>query len=290
MFRWDDLRYVIAVHRHRTHAAAGVSAGVDASTVSRRLAALERELGGKLFARTPDGLAPTDLALRLLPHAEAAETAAHAAAAEAAGAAVAAEGLVRVAVADAFAVYLLAPMLAAFYERHPRIRIDLLAGTAVADLTRREADIAVRFVRPTTGELVYKRVMTAGAYAGFVSRDYAARHPDLSRDAVDWINWSPTKAHLPEAVLYEQVVGRTPVFTADNLVVMIEAARHGVGALLLPVGWGALEEVVQLDDPAPVETEFPVYLVTHKALRRVPRVDVVWSWLESVLADLVRQT
>ncbi|MEZ4337816.1 MAG: LysR family transcriptional regulator, partial [Sandaracinaceae bacterium] len=111
MFRWDDLAVVLAVHRGGSLAAAADSLRIDASTVSRRLRAIEAELGSRLFDRTPDGLLPTDLTLRLLPHAEQAEAAALAVEAEAAGEEVAAVGRVRLALADAFAAYVVAPAL-----------------------------------------------------------------------------------------------------------------------------------------------------------------------------------
>lgn len=286
-FRWDDLGVMLALHRHGTLSGAAEALGVDASTVGRRIQALETALGGSLFARTPDGFVPTDLALRLMPHAEAAAAAADAAAAEAAGSANQATGLVRLAVADAFAVYSLAPRLHRFRAEHPGIRIEVLASPGLVDLTRREADIAVRFVKPTRGELVFRRVMAVGTYAAFCSRAYAEAHPDLSPEVVDWIGWSESRAHLPEAQLYQQVVGRPLALAADDLVVQIEAARHGAGCLLMPLEWlDANEDIVQLPSPPPIPFELPVYLVTHRALRRVPRVAAVWDWLESMLLEM----
>jgi DNA-binding transcriptional LysR family regulator len=287
MFRWDDLGVLVAACRHGTLAAAGAALGVDPSTVSRRLAALEDAVGGKLFARTPEGLSPTTLALRLLPHAEAAEAAVNAASAEAAGATVAAEGVVRLAVADALGVYGIAPRAAELRRLHPGVRLDILASTAVVDLSRREADIAIRFVRPDRGDLVFKKVLSAGRYAAFCSREYAEAHPDLSIDAVDWITWSETRAHLPEARLYRELIGREPALTSDNLVVQIEAVRAGAGVLLMPAGWGEVTAgAVQLPTLPPIALDFSTYLVTHRALRRVPRVDAVWRWLEDLLAQI----
>ncbi|MFK7992201.1 MAG: LysR family transcriptional regulator [Sandaracinaceae bacterium] len=283
MFRWDDLGVVLAIHRSRTLAAAGAHLRVDASTVSRRLRALEAELGARLFDRTPDGLVPTDLALRLLPHAEQAEAAAIAVEAEAAGEEVAAVGQVRLALADAFAAYVVAPALPAFLDAHPGLELELVVSTALVDLSRREADIAVRFVRPTRGDLVAKRIAGAGQYAGYVSASYAASH-DLSRGAISWIGWSQQKAHLPEAQLFQRLVGRRPRLTCDNLIIMIEAARAGAGAVLMPNAFEDFEDdVVMLDHPSPVALEMDVWLVAHRAIRQVPRVRVVWEWLETLV-------
>ncbi|MCB9594760.1 MAG: LysR family transcriptional regulator [Sandaracinaceae bacterium] len=283
MVRWDDLAILLAVHRGGSLAAAAESLRIDASTVSRRLRAAERELGSRLFDRTPDGLVPTDLLLRLLPHAEQAEAAALAVEAEAAGEEIAAVGRVRVALADAFAAYLVAPALPAFLDARPGLTLDLLVGTELVDLSRREADIAVRFVRPTRGDLVAKRIAASGLYGGFVSRGYAATH-DLAPSKLHWIGWGESKAHLPEAQLYRRLVGRPPRLECDNLIVQIEAARAGAGAILMPAAFGGFEEeIVRLEAPPPLELDMDVWLVAHRAIRHVPRVRVVWDWLESLV-------
>jgi DNA-binding transcriptional LysR family regulator len=285
MFRWDDLGVLLAVHRRGTLAGAAEDLRVNPSTVSRRLRALEDDLGARLVDRTPDGLRATDLAIRLLPHAEQAETAANAAAAEAAGEDRAPEGRVRVACAEGFGVYVIAPLLPAFFEQNPGIQVDLSVSTDVVDLSRREADIAIRFVRPTDGDLVMRRVAASPGYAGFVSQDYARRHADLSVESVDWIGWSESKAHLPEAQLFERLVGRPARFRCDNLVVMMEAMRAGAGAVLLPMAF-RLPGAVQVPGTVMVDAEVPVFVVTHRALRDVPRVRVVSDWLVEVLSGL----
>lgn len=286
-FRWDDLRVLLAVHRHGSLAAAARVIGIDASTASRRLRSLEEDLGARLFDRTPDGLAPTGLADRLIPHAEQAEAAALAVSAESAGEDVRPEGHVRVACADALGVYVLAPALPALLDANPGLRVTLMVSTELVDLERREADVAVRFVRPERGDLVARRIADAFEYTGFVSRGYAeARCGSVHVDDVDWIGWSETRAHLQEARLYERLVGRPPRFQSDNLVVMMEAMRAGVGALLLPAPLRDVEpSLVEVTGLETVSAPVATWLVTHRALKEVPRVRLVMDWLTEVMTS-----
>ncbi len=159
-----------------------------------------------------------------------------------------------------------------------------MVSTALVDLTRREADVALRFARPTQGELVTRRVGTTGAYAGFASADYVARRGARSKDTVDWIGWAEEKSHFPEARLYQKLVGRPLRLACDNLIVMMEAVRAGVGAMLLPVGVQEVEAgLVEVSGTRTDEYDGAVWVVTHRALKDIPRIRVVVDWLASLV-------
>jgi DNA-binding transcriptional LysR family regulator len=151
---------------------------VNASTVSRRLDALERAVGAHLFDRTLDGVLPTAAAEALGPHAEAMERAASGFALAAQDREVAAEGEVRLTAPPGLAQYLVAPALPRLFHRPSRLRLHVDASVAYADLTRREADLALRMTRPTAGDLVMNRL---GEFGGGVftgpSYDPAAARP-----------------------------------------------------------------------------------------------------------------
>jgi len=287
MFRWDDLRVLLAVHRGGTIAAAARTLQIDASTASRRLTALETSLGARLFDRTPDGLMPTDLATRLLAPAEQAESAAFAVEGHAAEEDRRPEGTVRLACADGLGTYILAPQLRPFLDKNPGISIDLLVSTELVDLTRREADIAVRFVRPTHGDLVARRVGRGTTYRAFASRAYAAQIDPDDPASIDWVHWGPSRAHLAENRLYETMVGRPPRVSADDYVVLTEMVRGGVGAMLLPESVTLLDpDLVPLEGISPVTIESGTWIVTHRALRDVPRIRLVFDWLVALLTEL----
>src|SRR5687768_10191114 len=139
---WDQIRVFLAVARARQLAGAAARLGLDVSTVSRRIDRLEAELGVHLFDRTRDGTVATAAAEALLPAAEDMERALAQFATAADGVETVAEGVVRLTappgVADAF----IAPALAGFHARFPKVTVELDASIGYADLTRREADLA----------------------------------------------------------------------------------------------------------------------------------------------------
>ena len=200
----------------------------------------------------------------MLPHAEQAEAAAHAVNALAAGADVAPEGRVRVAVADAFAAFVLAPRVGEFLDDHPGIQLELLASPNIVDLTRLEAEIALRFVQPTHGDLVAQRLGSTGAYGGWVHQTYIERHGVPVGLPTRWIGWGSRFAHLPEAQLYQRTVGIPPRLACDDLTTMMMAWQAGAGALLLPGNMAAFAQgAVRTEAPASMDLELSMWLVTH---------------------------
>jgi len=164
--RWDDAR-VVALLRERSLSAAGARLGVNASTASRRLTALEAALGTRLFDRTPDGVLPTAVALELAPHAEAMERAAAGLALMAQGRETRPEGEVRLSALPGMAEFLLAPALPRLFARYPRLGLVLDASVAYVDLTQREADLALRTRRPTKGDLIVRSLgESSGGFHG----------------------------------------------------------------------------------------------------------------------------
>ena len=292
-FRWDDARVLLALLRERSLSRAGTCLGVNASTVGRRLDALEASLGLRLFDRRTDGVAPTEAAHVLAPHAESLEAAAHGVVRAARGLEVAPEGWVRLAAPPAIAAHLLAPRLRVLQKRHPRLRVELLASTDYVDLDRREADLAVRARRPGRGDLIVRRLGTRPsvvmAASGVVERLGCLR--DV-RD-VSWLTWSTDLAQIPSGrwvathVPDEQVVLRSNAMES-----LIEGARAGLGAMVLNrvfshlPGLQVLPLGLDLDEAEaslPIEA---VYLVGHEALRTVPRVDAVWRFIVDMFETL----
>ena len=287
-FRWDDLRLFLAAYRTRSLTQAARRLGLNQSTTSRRLAAFEETLGARLFDRTPEGLVPVELAERLLGPAEQAEAATHEAARVVASGEAAVEGEVRVAVTEGVSYYVLAPAMARLRETHPGVRVTFVISVGVADLTRREADLAIRFARPSRGDLVHKRLWS-GEYALFGSPAFAARlgpGPHAIR-GLDFVGWDDqTQASIPEA-RWEAKAGVRCVVRASSVTTRIALAQAGCGALALARSWGrTLPGLIELESER-VEMTADVWLVTHRALRDVPRVRAVWDFIEAVLGELV---
>src|SRR5215813_2726871 len=156
--QWDDVRLFLALHRARTVGAAARALGVDPSTVSRRLGALEETLAATLFDRGREGIAPTEAAERLLPVAEEIEAAMTRFTTAAEGLEREVSGRVRITCPPDVAEVVLVPLLPGLLARHPSLSVDLEPGEATLDLTRREADLALRTVRPLRGDLVVRRL------------------------------------------------------------------------------------------------------------------------------------
>jgi DNA-binding transcriptional LysR family regulator len=230
--RWDDARILISLLRTRSLLAAGKELGLNASTVSRRLDALERTLGGRLFDRSPEGALPTALAEEMAPHAELMERAATALAMTAEGREVVPEGEVRITAPPGYAEYLVAPAIPRLLGRYPGLRVTLDANAQVADLTRREADIAVRSARPTIGELVATKLGTIRR-AFLASPKYAAKLAPLrSLQAARWITWGPDFGNVaPARFIAEHVPESSIALRTSHMGTQVAAAEAGVGII-----------------------------------------------------------
>lgn len=280
--RWDDVEVLLAVFRAGSLKRAAAELGVNISTVSRRLDGLEEEVGGRLFDRTPDGTKPTDIAERLILHAEQMERGALGFARAVEGLEVEPEGVVRLAAPPGIADHFLVPQLDSLLARHPKIRLQILAGIHYVDLARREADLALRMVRPTGGDFSVKRLVEFG-YVAVASADLPAK-----ADPADlrWVTWGDDLGdRLDRAWVFEHVGRDAVVLETSSMTAQIEAVREGLGAMLVPLPYASLRGVrrVRLSPEREASlAQVPadaLWLVVHRALRVVPRVAAVWDWL-----------
>lgn len=289
--RWDDVPLFLALFRERNLLGAGRRLGLDASTASRRLASLEQATGARLFDRTRQGLAPTSAAEQMLPAAEEMERAATKLANAAQAHEAAVEGVVRIAAIPGVADFYLAPRLHQLVARHPKLRVELDVRVQLSDLTRREADIAIRSIRPQSGELVMKKLLTA-RWLATASVDVARElGPVKSWNDAPWITWDDDLAHIPTARwVAKHASAAPPVLRTSSIGSMIAAVKSGLGVALLdeytPTVHQGLAPLRYARALAPSATEWPVddlWLVGHAALRDTPRVAAVWSFLEETI-------
>ena len=284
--RWDDVRLFLALYRARTVAEAGRSLGVDSSTVSRRLRVLETELDATLFDRSHDGISATKSAEDLLAVAEEIEQGMIRFTNAAEGLERVAAGLVRIACPPDVADVVVAPLLGELFSRHPALRIEIVPGESVLDLTRREADLALRTVRPTQGDLVVTRLTTV-RWVLVASPQRASQLGTLQAwSDAPWIGWGERLARIgPAAWLAQYAKDVVPLVRSDSLMVHISVVLAGTGVALVPEPsakhYGLVP--VKLGKALRAEAEaWPssdLFLVTHRALREVPRVRAVWELL-----------
>ncbi len=284
---WDDLQLFLAAYRARSLTGAGKSLGLDQSTASRRLAALERGLQARLFDRIPGGLAPTSLAERVLPMAERAEAEAAAFVREVQAADEGVEGVVRLAVPDGIDSEFLVPLLPLLLAQYPGLVLELVASQQLANLARREADLALRLVRPRTGDLVARKVAVLSQGVWVHPRLLAQYGRTLS--ALPWVDWDESVG-ADTAPWFRHVVPDAHVVLRTNRIdAMVAAVAAGLGAGILP---NALIRQRNLTSSSPL-IKLPtddaalacgVWLVAHSALVDVPRVRAVWRFLHEQAA------
>lgn len=246
---WNDMRHVLALHRAGTLAGAGRALGVNETTVARRIRAVERALGTPLFRRGDGGTqSATGAGERVLALAETAERA-HLSVPEAAGrAAAAVQGVVRVSSVPVLVNRVLLPGLPRLLAAHPGLVVELVPEARNMDLTKREADLAVRFSRPRTGGLG-TRARRLGALGFAVFGPAGARRSDLP-----WIGYDAAHAALPQARWLERAIARSGGRSAGLRVSDLETAREavaaGLGRTLLPIFVGAADaRLVRLEPP-----------------------------------------
>lgn len=289
---WDDVRLFLALCRARTVGGAAEALGVDASTVSRRLAAMEEAMAATLFERGRDGVTSTEAAEQLMPVAEEMEAAMTRFAIAAGGLEREVSGLVRITSPPDVVDVLLAPLVGELLTRHPALRIELDPGEAVLDLTRREADLALRIVRPVRGDLVVTRLLTARWV--LVASPGVARALGTLRAWSDapWVGWGQRLSHIgPARWFARHVRGAEPAVRSDSLIVQLAVVAAGAGVALVPEPSVKHYRLVPVKVAASLRAEaaeWPadeLYLVTHRALRQVPRVRAVWDLFVERLAD-----
>jgi DNA-binding transcriptional LysR family regulator len=283
--RWDDARILSTLLVSRSMVKAGEKLGLDASTVARRLGAMERALGARLFDRTPDGVVPTALARALAPHAEAMEHAAIGLALAAEGRESAPEGSVVISAPPGYAEYLLAPALPRLLGAHPGIRVTLQASPQSVDLMRREADLALRLHRPTAGDLVTRKLapMTASFLA---SPEYAGALGEIDQlGQARWITWGPDLEHLPAArFVAEHVPCEAVVLRTSHLGTQVAAAEAGLGLIVADESLTRARRLTPACLSTSLRRQRPLdlgtlWLVGHRAMRDIPRIRAVWEFV-----------
>jgi DNA-binding transcriptional LysR family regulator len=293
---WEQVRLFLAVVRERSLAGAAARLELDVSTVSRRLDRLEESIGAPLFDRTRDGTEPTALAEQVVEHAEAMELSASRFGSAGTLVETEVEGTVRLTVLPGIADLFVAPLLAELHARHPRLVVELDVSISYADLTRREADVAVRASRATSGELVSVQLLTAAARP-MTSPAYARELGKLKRlEDARWIAWAADLAHLPDAAwLRAHGPGVAPVLRTSHFASQLAAARAGLGVVIASApftkaGLVAVEYAKSLDAAWAALPVGALWLVGHRALRNVPRVAAVWDFVRETIGSAAYPT
>lgn len=280
MLVWDDLRYILAVKRHGSAARAAKALGLNKSTITRRIAAIEEELGVTLLQRGPHGYEFTPAGENATEVAEQVERVINELV-EKVGGDRAARGTVRVTVPAWFAQHLMIPALADFRAAHPGLDVHLLTTDEVLDLSRREADIGIRNVRPSQQSLIVRKGGLID-FAMYASREYLSRHgAPHDREALRahyFVAYGSAVAYV-QAYRWTNEWSERVAFRATDATSMLNAVGAGLGIAVLPcfIVDGA-NDLVRLDSVGPPQAE-TIWLVTHPDAVAVERVRIVLAWL-----------
>ncbi len=286
---WDDVRYFLALSRHGSVRAAGVALGVSHSTVARRVESLEEKLSVRLFDRTPDGFTLTDGGRQMIAPAERVESEIATLERELMGQDDRLQGLVRVTCTDEYLSDLIVRDLASFCAKYPGIDLEVTNSYRAFDLSKREADIALRVHRigKDPPEHLLGRRLVRVYYANYVARDHEATlDPERVGTKTRWLGWGPRKAD--EEWVRKTSYPDVPVWGLfGSMGLQMQAARAGLGIAMLPC-WVADRDPnlrrLHKEDLAPY---FDIWMLSHADLRDTARLRSARDYLG---ATLVAQT
>jgi DNA-binding transcriptional LysR family regulator len=281
---WSDLRVFLAVARAGTLGAAARRLGQTQPTMGRRLRALETALGHALFQRTTDGFVLTDEGNALLGHAERMEEEALAFQRRLAGSDAQLEGMLRVSSSDWFGTYMLAPVLAAFGERHPKVCVELLTDARLYSLPRREADIAFRIKAFEEPEVISRRLLHV-PYALY-ARSEAMITLTGGGTGLRLITMDTAFAEMPDALWLKRVLPAAHIaMRSNNREVQAELCRQGIGLAVLPRPLGDRIPGIAPIDMGEAPPGRDTYVGYHRDLRRLSRMRALLDFVIERLAN-----
>ncbi|WP_136417926.1 LysR family transcriptional regulator [Herbaspirillum sp. ST 5-3] len=291
-FDWNDLKFFLAVARHGGLSAAGLALGTSASTVSRHIAALEERFGASLFLRQQTGYLLTDDGAALLKHIDLVEQAMMAAERNSLSSAQQElSGQVRLATTEMLAFHLIVPQLHRFRERYPKLQVELNIALTRANLSRREADLALRIVAPDpddgAGDYIASRVgkMDFGMYvaAGSLPADAKAA---AAWQSLDYVSWDDSWADLPMAKWMKTTFrDKPPALACNSLQAQYAAVRSGLGVGMLPCFIGDGDPTLQRLGGIQPSLSRDLWLVYHRDLKGSQRVIAMRDFIVELINE-----
>ena len=289
MFDWNDLRYLLAIAREGSTLSAAKALGVSQPTVQRRLAALEERIDRRLVEHHPTGYRLTELGKTLLPHAVDVERSVEAFQRQLMSAGEDLTGTLRVTCPEGMASRLLAPVIEAFHEKYPGLRVDLIMTDRRLDLAKGEAEVALRIHEPGDDRLIARRIANS-PWAVFASRSYIKRHgrpqrwEDLDQHAI--IEFAGELADNHAARWFRSVAPKATIAIRGNSMLgVLAAVKSGAGLAPLPMLLGGSEDGLEPVLESIPEIDTKLYLVIHADLKRTPRVR---AFCDFVVAEMAR--
>jgi DNA-binding transcriptional LysR family regulator len=283
---WDDLRLIQAVAQARGLPAAAAKIGVNHSTVFRRLRQIEELLGMALFERHRTGYVPTTAGEDIVALAERLDEEITAVTRRLAGRGAGPAGELRVTTSDSLLVHLLTPLFARFRAACPDVRLDIVLTNQALNLSKRDADVAIRATERPPENLVGRRL----ARIGWALYGRAVDFPAPSDGASDlyrrpWVSLGDDLAGLPTVRhVRKHVPPEQQVYKVNTVLGLAGAVEAGIGIGHLPCFIaGSMPSLVRLEEPDPAFAD-DLWLLTHPDLRHAPRVRVFSDFIAAEIA------
>lgn len=291
-FDWSLVRSFLAALDHGTLLGAARTLKTSQPTVGRHIAELESQWGVVLFERTGRGLVPTASALQLAESARSMEAGALQLARALSGTQEQTQGTVRITASVPVAVQLLPPVLARMRLALPEVQVELVSSNQVSNLLRREADIAVRMVRPEQATLIAKKIGAVGIGA-YAHQSYLARHGPL-RTPADMVQHDLIGSDTDTAILQGfqamgfQVTREAFSFRSDDFVVQWRAVQAGLGIGFMADYLARTDAQVVRVLPGQLSIPpLPMWLAVHREIRTSQRIRAVYDFLADALPELL---
>lgn len=285
---WNQLKAFLETAETGSLSAAARKLGLTQPTLSRQVAAIEQRMGVTLFERVGKAMALTTTGLDLLEHARAMGAAAEALGLAASGRSQAVGGVVSVSATDMVAAHLLPPLVRQLRQKEPGIAIEVICTDALSDLLRREADIAIRHLKPEQPDLIARLIREAEANF-YASADWvrAHGHPRRAEEAAQLPFVGSDRSGQFLAYLRQHGL---PLSEANFSCYCDHSTAHwalvrqgmGIGAMIDEIARETPGIIRVLDEVPPLR--FPFWLVTHRELRTSQRIRVVFEALAQGLA------
>lgn len=278
---WDDLRLVLAIARGAGLSGAARLLGLNHATVFRRLNQLEQRVGVRLFERFRTGYAATAAGEKVVALADRIESGVVEVTRELSGQDMRPQGTVRLTTTDAL-MPLIGRCLPHLHDTNPEIKIELCIVNMMVNLSRRDADIALRATGSPPPDL-FGRKVGKFVYGVYAAKGLNAKRTGLS--ALPWVAPDDTVSHTPSAVwMTKHMPDVTVAGRGNSLPSILEMVRAGIGVGLLPCLLAdQLPELRQIGHPAPMALD--LWLLTHNDLRNVARVRATMTALGDAIAS-----
>ncbi|MGR8946757.1 MAG: LysR family transcriptional regulator [Gammaproteobacteria bacterium] len=276
MLDWDDLRFFLTVAKAGSVRAASNELKVSHSTVGRRIEQLEENIGTKLFDRTPDGYQITSAGENILSSAKKMDEEVNNIRRTIVGGDSKLEGPIVVTLPDIAAIHIYMDDFASFQKIYPKISLEIRTSYEVFDLSRREADVAIRMLsnQSSPPDYLIGRKLAAIHQAGFAHREYLkGRDPSNPDSGMNWLGWEDNTRLL-------DIIGRANYPTLPisgvypNVLTQLSACQHQMGIALLPCLIGDADPNLVRVPPGTSLSTYDVWLLSHPDLRDTARIRV----------------